>query len=299
MEDTTKKMYKLSNPLMFAIVMLDESLCKELLNRILPERRVKEIRFADDWDPKTLHHEIEKAIIAGLDAKSIRLDVLFEDDEARYDIELQVKGSQEIPKRSRYYQAVMAVDDLKKGRRYSALKPCYVIFICLFDLMGLGSPVYRFQMLDDKNHLPLGDEQFIIMVNTTSKAEDTPKELQALYRYLEREEITEGDSFIERLHETVQNANRNREVRSIMTLSEEMENREYFARQEGKAAGLKEGRESGLKEGRESGLKEGLKEGEKLAQEKIALKLKASGMNPAQIAEITGLSEEEAAALSQ
>ncbi len=84
-----------------------------------------------------------------------------------------------------------------------------------------------------------------------------------------------------------------------MTLSEEMENREYFARQEGKAAGLKEGRESGLKEGRESGLKEGLKEGEKLAQEKIALKLKASGMNPAQIAEITGLSEEEAAALSQ
>ncbi len=292
MEDTTKKMYKLSHPLMFAIVMHDESLCRELLNRILPERRVKEIRFADDRDPKTLHHEIEKAIITGLDAKSIRLDVLFEDDTARYDIELQVEGSREIPKRSRYYQAVMAVDDLKKGSRYSALKPCYVIFICRFDLMGLGDPVYHFQMCDDKNHLPLGDEQFIIMVNTTSKAEDTPKELQALYRYLEQEEVAEDDPFITRLHEIVQRANQDREVRSIMTLAEEMENREYFAREEGKAEGLKEGRESGLKEGLAKGQK-ALMESKK----EIALKLKSSGMSPAEIAEITGLSEDEAAAL--
>ncbi len=116
----------------------------------------------------------------------------------------------------------------------------------------MGDPVYRFQMCDERNHLPLGDEQFIIMVNTTSKAEDTPKELQALYVYLEREEVTEGDPFIEALHEIVVSANQNREVRSIMTLAEEMENREHFAREEG----IREGRESGLKEGRKSGLKE-------------------------------------------
>lgn len=54
-----------------------------------------------------------------------------------------------------------------------------------------------------------------------------------------------------------------------MTLAEEMENREHFAREEG--------RESGLKE----------------AQERIALKLKASGMELSEIAEVTGLSEEE------
>jgi len=210
--------------------------------------------------------------------------VLFEDDTARYNIELQVQGSREIPKRSRYYQAVMAVDDLKKGSRYSALKPCYVIFICRFDLMGQGDPVYRFQMLDDKNHLPLGDEQFIIMVNTTSKADDTPKELQALYKYLECEEITEGDPFIEKLHEIVQTANQEREVRSIMTLAEEMENREYFAREEG------------LREGHEAGLKEGLK-ALMDSKKEIALKLKVSGMSPAEIAEITDLSEDEVTAL--
>ncbi len=73
-----------------------------------------------------------------------------------------------------------------------------------------------------------------------------------------------------------------------MTLAEEMENREYFAREEG------------IREGRESGLKEGLAKGQEALMEskrEIALKLKASGMSPAEIAEITGLSEDEAAAL--
>ena len=98
-----------------------------------------------------------------------------------------------------------------------------------------------------------------------------------------------GDPFIRRLHESVQTANRSREVRSIMTLAEEMENREHFAREEG----LREGRESGLREGRESGLKEGREAGMKEAQERIALKLKASGMELSEIAEVTGLSEEE------
>ena len=116
-----------------------------------------------------------------------------------------------------------------------------------------------------------------ILVNTTSRAEKTPKELQALYDYLERDEITEDDPFIKRLHEIVQTTNQSREVRSIMTLAEEMENREAFAR--------------------ERGLKEGLETGMQLAQEKIALKLKASGMNDAEISDITGLSPEEIAAL--
>lgn len=277
MNEIPQKTYKLNHPLMFAIVMQDEDLCKELLNRILPERKVKEVHFPDGHDPSAVHHEIEKALVAGLDAKSIRLDVLFEDDSSRYDIELQIENTYELPKRSRYYHAVMAVDDLKKGSRYSALKPCYVIFICPFDLMGRGEPVYRFQMLDQKNHLPLGDEQYTLLVNTTSEADKTPKELQALYVYLEREEVTEGDPFIKRIHEIVQTANRNREVRSIMTLAEEMAHREEIAEKRGREAGLKAGQQQ--------------------AQEKIALKLKASGMSAAEIADITGLSLEEVAAL--
>lgn len=144
-----------------------------------------------------------------------------------------------------------------------------------------------------------------LLVNTTSKAEKTPKELRALYVYLEREEITEGDAFIERLHEIVQTANRNREVRSIMTLAEEMALREELAEKRGREAGLQEGHEARLQEGREAGLKEGheagLNEGRMAgrAQEKeaIAIKLKATGMSDAEIADITGLSQKEITAL--
>lgn len=66
-----------------------------------------------------------------------------------------------------------------------------------------------------------------------------------------------------------------------MTLAEEMENREAFAR------------ECGLKEGHDAGLKEGSIQ----AKEEIALKLKVSGMSETDIAEITGLSLERISAL--
>ena len=74
-----------------------------------------------------------------------------------------------------------------------------------------------------------------------------------------------------------------------MTLAEEMENREAFARE----CGLKEGHDAGLKEGHDAGLKEGSIQ----AKEEIALKLKAAGMSDSQISDITGLSPEAVAAL--
>ena len=132
-----------------------------------------------------------------------------------------------------------------------------------------------------------------ILVNTTSRAEKTPKELQALYDYLEREEVAENDPFIKRLHAIVQTTNQNREVRSIMTLAEEMENREAFARECGLKEGRKQGHDAGLKEGHDAGLREGSIQ----AKEEIALKLKASGMSETDIAEITGLSLERISAL--
>lgn len=61
--DTFQKNYRLSHPLMFAIVMQDEYLCRELLNRILPERKVKEVRFPGGHNPKTIYHEIEKPLL--------------------------------------------------------------------------------------------------------------------------------------------------------------------------------------------------------------------------------------------
>lgn len=72
---------------------------------------------------------------------------------------------------------------------------------------------------------------------------------------------------------------------------------EEDARAEGWKKGLQEGREKGLQEGREKGLQEGRAEGkaEGKAEEKIAIarNLKALGLSVTQIAQATGLTEEE------
>ena len=52
-------------------------------------------------------------------------------------------------------------------------------------------------------------------------------------------------------------------------------------------------RKAGWEDGREEGLKEGLKEGEAAAQQKVAKKILALGMDSATISAVTGLSASE------
>lgn len=62
-------------------------------------------------------------------------------------------------------------------------------------------------------------------------------------------------------------------------------------------AAEQEGMEKGFKQGREKGFEEGLKEGLKEERLANARKMKAEGLNCELISKITGLSEEEVAAL--
>ena len=43
-----------------------------------------------------------------------------------------------LPKRMRYYQGMIDLNILEKGENYKNLKKSFVIFICTFDLFGLG-----------------------------------------------------------------------------------------------------------------------------------------------------------------
>ena len=107
----------------------------------------------------------------------MRLEVLFEDDAAWYDIELQVQNTECPAKRSRYYHAVKTVESFKKGEEYGTLKPGYVIFICMFDFCGLNEPLYRYEMREEKNFLPLGDGQVTIFLNGKCSG-DIPEDLR-------------------------------------------------------------------------------------------------------------------------
>ena len=76
-----------------------------------------------------------------------------------------------------------------------------------------------------------------------------------------------------------------------------------MVRKEGKDEGLSEGREAGLIDGRVEEKKEGLSEGREIGliegRKAVARSLLEKGMAEAEIAEVTGLTPEEVAALGQ
>lgn len=100
-------------------------LLKELLERIMPDRKIRELRLCDGSNT-----ELQKTIITGIITKNVRLDVLFEDDNTWFDIEIQTSSDIDLPLRGRYYSSAMYIDQIKQGTKYRQLKHSYVIFIC-------------------------------------------------------------------------------------------------------------------------------------------------------------------------
>ena len=113
----------ISNDFLFGRVMQNPKLCKKLLETIL-EIEIERIEYPEG----------QKAINLEKDAKSVRLDIFVRDEKKSvYDIEMQACTSAELPKRSRYYTAMLDLDMLDKGVSYKVLKHSFVIFICTFD----------------------------------------------------------------------------------------------------------------------------------------------------------------------
>ncbi len=230
-----KKYHKFTEQLVFAIVMRDAGLCKELVERIIPDRRVREIRFAENPvmdalakaisdEAETGHSsgwmtaETEKVLIPALLSKSVRFDALFEDEDAWFDIEMQVDWEEDLPLRIRYYHASKTITSLESGDEYRELKPGYVIFICLFDYVGRGEAVYRYQTMEEKLYLPLNDKQFTILVNLKCSEEKIPETLQSFYRYVNHGDAGE-DAFTQRIQELVDRANESAEVQNMITFA--------------------------------------------------------------------------------
>ena len=217
-----RKKYTLQNPLMFNVIMQDKDRCIGLLERIFPGRKVQELNFVCQDDERQAEPEIERTYIVGIDKKAIRMDVLFEDSNAWYDIEMQVRNMGNLPQRSRYYHAVKTVDSMKKGGEYKKLKEGYVIFINAFDMFGLDEPVYSFQMVDKKFQLILNDGQHTIFLNSTCK-NNVPAELDGFYHYLQTGEVKDGDNWLAEMAAAVEDANSRKEVLDEVTVYDEIE----------------------------------------------------------------------------
>lgn len=133
--------------------------------------------------------QTEKEFRTCPDNRSIRVDVWSADaDGTVYDIEPQNKDTQNLPKRSRYYQGVIDSNLLPSGEPdFNSLPNSCIIEIMPFDIFGHGRYVYTFQAFcEEDKAICLGDGATRIFLNThgTNDAETRPK-LVSLLHYLE------------------------------------------------------------------------------------------------------------------
>ena len=187
----------------------------------------------------------------------VRLDVWAMDEEERiYNTEVQKEDTGNLPKRSRFYQALIDSNLLKPGEvGFQRLNPVYIILICPFDLFGYGLYRYTFQMqCKEVPGLSLQDDAVRIFLNTRGRrTEGVSEELIELLRYMEHttEEVS-ASCTSERIHNIQKRIHAIKSSEKIgvkyMQAWEEKILEQEKAREEGHASGLREGLIQKLKE---------------------------------------------------
>ena len=227
-----------TNSFIFSKVMTNNpEICKELTEVILGIR-VREIVKAPG---REFPIEITE------DGKGVRFDVMFEDDDSVYDIEMQSYIDMDLPKRSRYYQSMSDLYQLERGASYSELKKTYIIFICTFDPFGAGLPKYTFTSVCGENKdLQLGDDAIKIFVNPKGiTGAKTPK-LKEFLKYIDDGKA--DGTLTKKIEDEVKIARLNKDWRAqYMTYQQEIEYAAYRAAKAAREAALEEGKIEALK----------------------------------------------------
>ena len=231
--NTLLKNLTIKNNFMFAAVMSDEENCKGFLERALPI--------------KVDHVEIstEKSIVYHPEYKGVRLDVYAKDENnTRYNVEMQVLKQPALGRRSRYYQSHMDMDLLVKGCEYAELPDSYVIFLCDFDPFGEGKYRYTFRTAcEETEEVSLKDGRCIVFLNTHGKnVEDVPKELVSFLRFvhadLKESQKDFEDDYVRQVQKSVTHIRDSREMEErFMLLELLMEDERREGRKEGRKAG--------------------------------------------------------------
>ena len=271
---------------MFGTVMKNKGICKGVIERLL------HINVG-----KIAYPSLQKTIEPFYESKGIRLDVYVSDSDRIFDIEIQTSIPLSLPKRTRYYQSLMDVDNLLRGQNYAELKESYVIFICTQDPFGKGLPVYEFRNICTVDgSIFLDDKSYKVFYNVGDWGKEKEPELSALLEYLCERRATSG--FTQRIDALVEKAKRNEKFRSrYMSLNiwkddllrEGSQIGEKIGFERGVAAGIRKGRRDGILQGRRDGIATGAYQ-----KARETAKLMAERKYPlTEIHLMTGLSESE------
>ncbi|MGI0529472.1 Rpn family recombination-promoting nuclease/putative transposase [Treponema socranskii] len=268
MEYTHKPVDELTftDDFMFGTIMKNKSICKGVIERLL------HINVGNIGYPS-----LQKTIAPFYESKGIRLDVYVSDSDRIFDIEIQTSIPPSLPKRTRYYQSLMDVDNLLRGQSYAELKESYVIFICTQDPFDRGLPVYEFRNIcTADNSIFLDDKSVKVFYNVGAYSKEDEPELSALLEYLCERRATSG--FTQHIDELVEKAKRNEKFRSwYMSLNI----REDDLRMAGEKIGF------------ERGIRKGIAKGSYQAKRETAKILSGMQLSLEAISKATGLSEAE------
>ncbi len=187
---------------MFYHVMQNEVLCKTLLHSILSDSIAEITDIA-----------VQKSFETSTNAKGIRLDVWVIDSKGKqYNIEMQTTNKPDIAKRMRYYQATIDSHLMEKGYHYSQLAESFIIFICPFDYLKQGLPIYTFKSLcveDGKTKLEDGTTKILLNSSASEKVENN--DLKAFFEYMNGKES--NNEFIKSLKIQINTFKHNNKLR--------------------------------------------------------------------------------------
>ena len=218
--------------------------------------------------------QVEKTVRENFDSKSVRFDVYVKDEKRIFDLEMQVTDTRNLPKRARYYQSIIDVENLSRGENYARLKDSYVIFICMEDVFKEKLPVYFFEnTCRSDGSIKLNDRTFKVFFNAESCDKLESAEEKDFFNFLKGNHARTG--FSKELEEKVENAKKNNRWR-----------RQYMTWQQT------------IDEEKEISFEEGISKGSHDKAVETARKLLEEGIPLSTVLKCTGLTEEDIAEVS-
>ena len=166
---------KFTDDFFFGRLMQNEDLCRRLAE-VLLGTKIKCVQL----------HQTQRELKRERHTHGIRLDAYLEDEGRIIVIEMQTASAKWLFKRIRLYQGLLDTAMLPAGKSYMSLKDTYIIFLCTFDPVGLGLPVYIVeQVFKGTGGVKYDDGTCRILYNATKWAECKDGELQAVLKYMQ------------------------------------------------------------------------------------------------------------------
>ncbi len=166
----------------------------------------------------------QATITAGIDVRSIRLDVKVETiDKKIIDVEMQVGHYLQLPLRFRGYQSILDASYWKRGDNFDTLKETYIIFLCLNDPFSQGNPVYTFEPICKENCLVEADFKTHWIALNAQAANKAPMSIQHLLKYM-KTNMSSDDALIQKIDEiVVETNNDSKKVIELTTIQDKID----------------------------------------------------------------------------